>query len=241
MIPETAATSPATAGNRKLFAWRGFWFVPFLPAMTDERPTAEASPPQPDQPAAPTRSARLLTLVRKLIDFGKDLLTTLQTPVTTVLVSRRFGNIKVEMILARIRHALDLAVGLEERVIKSARSLDRVRPPPEAKPDRPAAPAAPAPPQPRLPTAEQILRRMRGKSIGAVLAEICRDFEIINGDKLWLPLIEAVCTNRGPTMRMLRNMQQRVRRTGYYVPDPPGSPPPTIFVGPSLAFGTGPP
>ena len=212
--------------------------------MTDERPTADASPPQPDQPAAPTRSGRLLTLVRKLIDFGKDLLATLQTPATTVLVSRRFGNINVEMILARIRHALDLAEGLEQRVIKSARSLDRERPPPAAKPDQPAAPTpdqGDATPQQRLPTAEQILRRLRRKSIGAVLAEICRDFEIINGDKLWLPIVEAVCTHRGPTLRMLRNMLQRVRRTGYYVPDPPRSPPPSMTAGPTLAFGTGPP
>ena len=212
--------------------------------MTDERPTADASPPQPDQPAAPTRSAQLLTLVRKLIDFGKDLLTTLQTPATAVHVILRFGNLNVDMILARIRHALDLAVGLEQRVLKSAASMDRERPPPAAKPDQPAAPTPhqdDAPPQQRLPTAEQILRRMRRQSIGAVLAEICRDFEIINGDKLWLPIVWAVHAHRGPTLRMLRDMLKRVRRTGYYVPDPPRSPPPAITVSQILAFSTGPP
>ena len=208
--------------------------------MTDERPTADASPPQPDQPAAPTRSAQLLTLVRKLIDFGKDLLTTLQTPATAVHVILRFGNLNVDMILARIRHALDLAQGLEQRVIKSAASMDRERPPPAEKPDQPAVPA-PTPPQQRLPTAEEILRRMRRQSIGAVLAEICRDFEIINGDKLWLPIVWAVHAHRGPTLRMLRDMLKRVRRTGYYVADPPRSPPPAITVSQILAFGTGPP
>ena len=200
--------------------------------MTDERTTADASPPQP------TRSGRLLSLVRKLIDFGKDLLTTLQTPTTAVLVKYRFGNLNVEMILVRIRHALDLALGLEQRVIKSARSLDRERPPPAARPEQPAAPTVR---QQRLPTAEQILRRLRGRSIGAVLAEICRDFEIINGDKLWLPIVEAVYAHRGPTMRMLRDMLRRVRRTGYFIPDPPRPPPPSMPAGPALAFGTGPP
>ena len=206
--------------------------------MTDEPTTADASPPQPDQPAAPSRSGRLLTLVRKLIDFGKDLLTTLQNPATAVHVIRRFGGLNVEMILARIRHALDLAQGLEQRVIKSAHSLDRMRPPPVARPDQPATPALP---QPRLPTAEQILRRMRRKSIGAVIAEIIRDFEIISEDKLWLQIVEAVCTNRGPTMRMFLDLRARVRRTGYCIPDPPPPSPSALIIRQILALGPCPP
>ena len=76
--------------------------APNAPALAD--PTA----PQRDGVAvatAPTRTGRLLGLVRKLIDYGKHLIGTLDpsTPVTQVAsVGRTFGTIDIGLIIARV-------------------------------------------------------------------------------------------------------------------------------------------
>ena len=85
-----------------------------------------AAPTAPNQPP-PSRSGRLLSLVRRLIDYGKQLAATLrQRPVpndTTDLVCT-FGTDHLPLILARIAQGLLRAGLLEEKIARAAARLD---------------------------------------------------------------------------------------------------------------------
>ena len=116
-------------------------------------PPTAAGPPNPDphqdRPAAgadaPSRTGRLLTLVRTLIDYGRHLAATLQqhTSATDLAeVTQHFGTIDIGEILARITRGLLRAAALEARLIS--------RPVRE-----PAAPATLTTPSPRQPRAAQ--------------------------------------------------------------------------------------
>lgn len=116
--------------------------------MANARTTAE---PFDLQPAAPTRSGRLLILIRTLIDFGTGLgraVQNLASPPAVASVPRRFGTQDDNAIVARIFHALRLVGEPEHRIIKSARSLNLPRP----------QPAAPEPGQPRTAPPDRLLR-----------------------------------------------------------------------------------
>ena len=85
---------------------------------------AEANAPDP--PTQPSRSANLLGLVRKLIDYGRELAATIRQraftdpgPVITC-----FGTADVALILARIARGLHRADALEARLIRNADRLD---------------------------------------------------------------------------------------------------------------------
>src|SRR6516164_7300110 len=106
---------------------------------------ATSAPPPTDKP---TPSGRLLSLVRKLIDYGRQLGAALtQRTADLASVTRDFGTKDIALILARIRCGLERANLLEARIIDEAAQLD-------AAPARPAAvaprapPAAPRPPAP---------------------------------------------------------------------------------------------
>src|SRR5271169_1293256 len=130
--------------------------------------------------------ARLLGLVRKLIDHGKQLAVAIgQRSVANdrVLASCRFGTSDIALILSRITLALHRATALEARLLRSA-----ARPDPKPQPPRvPSQRAVRAPPEPaeanprlaRLPTAEQIAAEIRHRPVGAVIADICRDLGIM--------------------------------------------------------------
>jgi hypothetical protein len=186
---------------------------------------APAEPTQTADPAMATRSGRLLIVVRGLIAFA----VALRSALTIALprsepyraVTQRFGSLNVASILQRIHHAICLAEALEQRILRTARSLDR-------KPQRPGACAkiwqqpaqtAPEPSKPER-AATEARHRVRQKSIGALIAEICAELEIINGDRLWLPVVAAVAMHRGPALKMIRDMLTRVRRTGYFITHP---------------------
>src|SRR5690242_11925551 len=142
----------------------------------------------PDAPPAacpttpPSRVGRLLALVRKLIDYGRDLAAKVQRrdPATE---TRHFDTSDVQLILERITRGLHRAQALEARLVRNAARLDAPRRPhtmrathtPRA--PRPAEPASqPDGPRPaQLPTTEQIAAAARRRPIGAVLADICRD------------------------------------------------------------------
>ena len=222
--------------------------------MTTASATAAPPNPGPNQdPPAATRSGRLLTLVRSLIDFALGLGRTLHnqtSPEAVATVTRRFGISDVKVILARLLHGLRLAAELEERIMKDAARLDRpprVQPAARPRPDQPsdtsATQQAAAAIRTRLPTAGQIASRLRRKPIGAVIAEICHDFGIVSGDKLWLEIVQAVISHGGAAMRLLRDVRDRARRTGFFIlPATPVRPlVPAAGDGPPLAIGTGPP
>ena len=89
--------------------------------------SAAATTPEPTTP--PSRSARLLSLVRKLIDYGKELAGTLRqcAPADLRLDAFRFGTSDLALILARITRGLHRATALEARLVRSAAHLDAKR------------------------------------------------------------------------------------------------------------------
>jgi hypothetical protein len=104
---------------------------------------ADHPDPRPDQAAAsvqqPSRAGRLLGLVRKLIDYGKEVARSLRqgSAATSLFVlAQQFDTTDIALILARITRGLALAAGLEARLIS--------HPPREAAPT-PADTTAPTP------------------------------------------------------------------------------------------------
>ena len=114
--------------------------------------------PHQDRPAtgadAPSRTGRLLTLVRTLIDYGRHLAAALQqrTSATDLAdITRHFGIVDIGEILARITRGLLRAAALEARLVSHP-----VREPATGHPDRPIpSPAA------RRPTRGRKRRRGR--------------------------------------------------------------------------------
>ena len=87
--------------------------------------SAAATTPTPT--TEPSRAGRLLNLVRKLIDYGKELAAALRHHSATIdlaSVTRPFGTRDIALILARITRGLHRANALEARVVRNAASLD---------------------------------------------------------------------------------------------------------------------
>jgi hypothetical protein len=75
----------------------------------------------------PSRSSCLLALVRKLIDYGRDLAATVRQRVAAEpsFVRTCFGTADLAVIFARITRGLLLAQALEERVLRRAATFDK--------------------------------------------------------------------------------------------------------------------
>jgi hypothetical protein len=168
--------------------------------------SAAATAPTPTEA---TRTGRLLGLLRTLIDYGRQLAGTLQqrTAATdTADVTRDFGTFDIGEILARIARGLLRAAALETRL--SSR-LARQQAAPAAVPSAPsrrqprAAPPvdritrAADPGLARLPTPEDIAAEVRRRPVGAVIADICRDFRIVPSNPLWRDLSLVIIENGG--------------------------------------------
>jgi hypothetical protein len=170
----------------------------------------------------PSRFARLLGLVRKLIDYGKELATTLQQRATNTdltVLTRPFGTSDIALILARIICGLHRANALEARVVALAA---RAHVPPT--PSRAPAQRAPRAPQPAtatstepadprlalLPTAEQIAAEVRRRPIGAVIADICRDLGIMPSHPLWRELSLLINRHGGSCANLIKDIFDRV-------------------------------
>jgi hypothetical protein len=204
---------------------------------------ATSSPPPTDKP---TPSGRLLNLVRKLIDYGKQLGAALtQRTADLASVTRDFGTKDIALILARIRCGLERANLLEARIIHEAVQLDAgaARVAAAAVPPRapPATPRPPAPPkeQPdprlaRLPTSEEIAEQVRQRPIGAVLADICRDLGIVPSHPLWLELMVLVPEHGGNFPALFEDIWDRVLPL-------PGRHPPGVSPPSPAPAATGPP
>ena len=198
--------------------------------------TNRADPqPDPAAAAAPTRTGRLLGLVRKLIDYGKGLASTLQqrpSAETLFDVTRRFGTISIALILARITRGLRIAAALEARLANRAarpeQSLATTRAP---SPRRPSA--ARLTPQHQndsallnaLPTAEEIAAQLRHRSIGAVLVGICGDLGIVPAHPLWQEVKLALIENSGSLVALVKDVFKRTRIINFVPPDAPLIPP----------------
>src|ERR1700722_19046494 len=128
-------------------------------------PPGPALSPQPDPQAVrpvltsdePGRSQRLLSVLRKLIDYGKGLALTLQersTRTDLFDIKMRFGLVNVAAIIACITRGLLLATALEARLVNHPVL-------PETKPARVRAPPAREPHA--APSAEQAAAEAEGR------------------------------------------------------------------------------
>src|SRR5271157_4291855 len=203
--------------------------------------------PHQDRPAAndgPRGTGFLLGLVRKLIDYGKQLAAALQQPAPA---PRFAGPINIGLLLARIAGGLQRAAALEARLLRRARGEETETPAPTraaAAPRQPRvtqpAPRPAADTDPRLPTQEQIAAQVRRRPIGAVLADICRDLGIVPSNPLWRQLTRAVIANGGSLAALFKGVLDRRRfwitdRFAIALPAPPAAWPA------AAASSTGPP
>ena len=194
----------------------------------------------------PSRSGCLLTLVRKLINYGREIATTIRPHTTAqpIFAKVRFGTIDLALIFARIAHGLLLANALEARVLQRAAHLDAGPRPARARSAARAAAAARAA-EPvdaglgHLPTTEQIAAEVSRRSIGAVIADICRDLGILPSHPLWRDVARAKLEYGGSPARLVSDLIDRA-----FSRSPPAVAP-AVLPGPSPSFdapgGTGPP
>ncbi len=194
-----------------------------------------ASPTDPDPPrVAPTvpgRLNRVLSLVRKLIDFGKQIAGTIQQRATSPGFSSSLGTADLALILARITSGLRRAAALEAALCRRAdRGHDLTPTPfrmPAARAPRPARQVAPPDTQPdtqpadhpqdprlaRLPTEQEIAAEIRRRPIGAVIVDICHDLGITPGHldrAFWDELRHAIITYGGSLAGFIGNLNTRV-------------------------------
>jgi hypothetical protein len=191
----------------------------------------------------PSRAGRLLDLVRRLIDYGKELAATLHQRAATDprSVTRSFGTADLALILVRIRRGLLRANALEARLVQNAARLDAELKPCSVPAQHKALPARPAVPRTEDPDARLELRTeaeiaawVRRRPIGAVVADICRDLGIACDHPLWRELQHAIMSERGSYTRLVMEIIIREARliaeAWFPNPRPPAAP-----------AGTGPP
>jgi len=167
---------------------------------------------------------RLLGLVRKLLDYGREIVATLQGhngPLPPAAIARTFSSLNVALIITRITRGLMIAAALEQRLLRPAPPLGERAERPERperierkEPAKPRAKPAPRPPIPdpdaellgQLPSAKEIAARIRNRPAGAVIVEICRDLGIACDHPLWLEIRDAIRHHGGNLAIMLRNI-----------------------------------
>jgi len=191
----------------------------------------------------------LLDLVRRLIDYGKELAATLHQRVADnpCFAPFNFGTNDLALILARISRGLQRANALEERLIRASGRArpEQPKPPltagsPRCRP-RPCHPPSrdAASPLAHMPTAEQIAADVRRRPIGAVIADICRDLRILPSHPLWRDIQNAINKYGGSYTRLLKDLLVRnYQRAAELVAlqDPP-----CMFLPSPAPSSTGPP
>jgi len=191
-------------------------------------PTQEPDPPRPGADT-PTRLGRVLGLVRKLIDYGKQLAVTVQqragTPGFARFVSP-FGTADLAVILARITCGLRRAAMLEARLCRRVERGQELTVAPIRLPamGAPGATRQPAPPDARpadptqdprlarLPTEAEIAEEVRRRPIGAVIVDICCDLGIAPGDLergFWDEINIAIIMYGGSGVRFFNDLRKR--------------------------------
>jgi hypothetical protein len=163
----------------------------------------------------------MLSLLRKLIDYGQNLVRSVQERAaagTLVIVALRFGTQDAAVILARITRGLRLANALEARLIIRPARLDahpavagpaRVRAPPEGA-GRIVPQAVKRPALPDVPTAEEIAAALRHRPAAAVIADICRDLGIVPAHPLWGEVMAVLSEHGGGFVKYFRNVMDRM-------------------------------
>ena len=182
----------------------------------------------------PSRIGRVLNLVRRLIDYGRQLAATVHQRAAGpdfAHFARPFGTADLAVILARITDGLRRAAALEATLCRrAARGQDLTPSPirvPAAHGPRPARQVAPPGAQPgsqpaenaehprlaRLPTDQEIAAEVRRRPVGAVIADICRDLGIAPGQldrAFWDELSHAIISYGGSLAGFLGNLSRRL-------------------------------
>ena len=193
----------------------------------------------------PAALGRVLTLIRKLIDYGKQLADTVQQRAAApgfALLVKPFGTADLAAILARITSGLRRAAALEATLIRrAARGRDLTpspirmpavrRPrlarqvaPPDAQPEPQPADPTENPRLARLPTEEEIAAEVRRRPVGAVIADICRDLGIVPSQldrAFWHELCHAIIAYGGSLAGFLANLRKRLFAFGSADPAAP--------------------
>src|SRR6185312_1351320 len=234
-------------------------------------PATAALPNTPDPPAdpamvpatsrSPTQSCatRVVSLLRKLIDYGHDLARTVQQRAaagTLLTVMVHFGTRDIALILARITRGLRLASALEARLasrpVRPDTTPAAARAPTESA-KRTARRVAQRPHLPDVPTAEEIAAALRHRPAAAVIADICRDLGIVPAHPLWGEVMTVLSGHGGNFMTFLNDVMDRVfpcRTVGRSAasaadadgwPVSPSHPVAHPAAHPAAACGTGPP
>jgi hypothetical protein len=184
---------------------------------------------QPATPTTPTALGRVLSLVYKLIDYGRLLADTVQHRAAApgfALFARPFGTTDLAVIMARITNGLRRAAALEARLCRRAALGQDLAPAPVRMPaargPRPAQQSAPPDPRPasnsadprpaRLPTEEAIAAELRRRPIGAVIADICRDLGIMPSHPLWRDLQDLIVRYGGNLASLVKDILDRAFR-----------------------------
>jgi hypothetical protein len=224
-------------------------------------PPAAAGPPNhpdphQDRPAtgadAPNRTGRLLTLVRTLIAYGRHLAAALQqrTSATDLAdITRPFRIDDIGAILASITRGLLRAAALEARLVShpirepatlATLTAPSPRQPRAAQPEDESAGAA-EPRIARLLTPGDIAAEIRGRRVGTVLADICRDLGIVASHPLWRELSRAIISNGGNLVTLFKDIADRF---GLSLTRPPAAAQPAgsaPILPSTVRPGTGPP
>jgi hypothetical protein len=198
-------------------------------AQTATPTTTDPEPPRASA-AEPNRVGRVLSLVRRLIDYGRHLAVTVRQRATApdfALFAKPFGTADLAVILARITAGLRRAAALEAALNRRAASGRDLTPSPAPSPrTSPPEQAAPtdARPEPRraartcdphlahLPTEEEIAAELRRRPAGAVIADICRDLGIAPGRvdaAFWHELSRTIIDYGGSLARLLKDLDRR--------------------------------
>jgi hypothetical protein len=166
-----------------------------------DAPTAAA--PQP------SRVSRLLSLVRRLMDYGRQFASALQAD------PRQSDDSDIAAIVARITRGLLRAEALQARIVRNATHLDTGRKPRPVAPSRPSRTGPPETSDPRVPpgvpTPEQIADLIQRQPIGAVIADICRDLGIRPNHPLWPELCQIIAKHGGSLTRLIIDILHDMR------------------------------
>ena len=227
---------------------------------------APAQTPDPQQDPAPApQSARtifLLTVVRALITFGKELSAALQHSAGAAKVpfdvAVRFGTCNIALLIARVTRGLELAAALEAKLTLRAHRSDPVRTAPTRRSlaaRKPTGPRANVPGFdsaddviPAIPTAEEIAAALRRLPLHAVLTQICSDLGLLPSDPLYQEVERAIMdANRAP-IALGKDVRKRVALgiRNFIAPDlrfvwPKLPPLSDLLRPPATAAATGPP
>lgn len=200
-------------------------------------PTTNPDPRRTGE-TVPAALGRVLSLVRQLIDYGKQLTATVQRRAGApgfALFARPFGTADLALILARITSGLRRAAALEETLSRrAARGQDLTPAPirlpslrvpgagrpiaaPDAHPNPPHADTTQDPRLVRLPTAEEIAADVRRRPVGAVIADICSELGIAPGHldrAFWDEIHHAIVVYGGSLTRFFANLHARQSACG---------------------------